>query len=177
MTSTATPARTGLIAPHGGSLVDLRVPAEQREAVKAGVDHVVECSDRNACDVELLMVGGFSPLRGFMHQDDYRSVVETNRTTSGLLFGLPIVMDTDRDDIAVGHKLLLTYRGQELAVMTVESKWEPDKAREALGCYGTSSIEHPAVKMIATERGRFYLGGAIAGLELPRRVFPCKTPA
>ena len=177
MTSTATPARTGLIAPHGGSLVDLRVPAEQREAVKAGVDHVVECSDRNACDVELLMVGGFSPLRGFMHQDDYRSVVETNRTTSGLLFGLPIVMDTDRDDIAVGHKLLLTYRGQELAVMTVESKWEPDKAREAKGCYGTTSIEHPAVRMITGERGRFYIGGRVQGLELPERVFPCKTPA
>ncbi|MFZ9750439.1 MAG: sulfate adenylyltransferase, partial [Vulcanococcus sp.] len=176
MTSTVA-APKGLIAPHGGSLVDLRVPADQREAVKAGVTHVVECSDRNACDVELLMVGGFSPLRGFMHQDDYQSVVESNRTTSGLLFGLPIVMDTHRDDIAVGDKLLLTYRGQELAVMTVESKWEPDKAREAVGCYGTSSIEHPAVKMIATERGRYYLGGAIQGLELPKRVFPCKTPA
>ena len=123
------------------------------------------------------MVGGFSPLRGFMHQDDYLSVVEKNRTTSGLLFGLPIVMDTDREDIAVGQKLLLAYRGQELAVMTVESKLEPDKAREAVGCYGTSSLEHPAVKMIATERGRFYLGGSIQGLELPERVFPCKTPA
>ena len=172
MTSSVAPAQQGLITPHGGSLVDLRVPAEQRDAVKAGVDHVVECSDRNACDVELLMVGGFSPLRGFMHQEDYQSVVENHRTTSGLLFGLPIVMDTQRDDIAVGQKLLLTYRGQELAVMTVESKWEPDKAREALGCYGTSSIEHPAVKMIATERGRYYLGGAIQGLELPKRVFP-----
>jgi sulfate adenylyltransferase len=157
--------------------VDLRLSAEQREAAKAGVDHVLECSDRNACDVELLMVGGFSPLRGFMHQEDYQSVVESNRTTSGLLFGLPIVMDTQRDDIAVGQKLLLTYRGQELAVMTVESKWEPDKAREAKGCYGTTSLEHPAVKMIATERGRYYLGGAIQGLELPTRVFPCKTPA
>ena len=80
MTSTVASSK-GLIAPHGGSLVDLRVPAEQREAVKAGVDHVVECSDRNACDVELLMVGGFSPLRGFMHQEDYQSVVESNRTT------------------------------------------------------------------------------------------------
>ena len=80
MTSSVATARPGLIAPHGGSLVDLRVPAEQREAVKAGVDHVVECSDRNACDVELLMVGGFSPLLGFMHQEDYQSVVESHRT-------------------------------------------------------------------------------------------------
>ena len=179
MTSTlaAGPASPGLIAPHGGVLVDLRVPAEQRDAIKAGVDHVIECSDRNACDVELLMVGGFSPLRGFMHQEDYLSVVASHRTSSGLLFGLPIVMDTQRDDVLVGQRLLLTYKGQDLAVMTVESRWEPDKAREALGCYGTTSLEHPAVKMIATERGRVYLGGPIEGLELPSRVFPCKSPA
>ena len=167
---------TGLIAPHGGSLVDLMVPAVEREAVKASATKVVECSDRNACDVELLVVGGFSPLRGFMHQADYDSVVATNRTTSGLLFGLPIVFDTADASIGLGDRLLLTYRGQDLAVFTVESKWEPDKAKEAQGCYGTTSIEHPAVKMIATERGRFYLGGTVQGLALPSRVFPCKTP-
>jgi len=167
---------TGLIAPHGGSLVDLMVPAVEREAVKASATKVVECSDRNACDVELLVVGGFSPLRGFMHQADYDAVVATNRTTSGLLFGLPIVFDTADASIGLGDRLLLTYRGQDLAVFTVESKWEPDKAKEAQGCYGTTSIEHPAVKMIATERGRFYLGGTVQGLALPSRVFPCKTP-
>ena len=167
---------TGLIAPHGGSLVDLMVPAVEREAVKASATKVVECSDRNACDVELLVVGGFSPLRGFMPQADYDSVVATNRTSSGLLFGLPIVFDTADASIGLGDRLLLTYRGQDLAVFTVESKWEPDKAKEAQGCYGTTSIEHPAVKMIATERGRFYLGGTVQGLALPSRVFPCKTP-
>ena len=167
----------GLIAPHGGSLVNLAVPAAERESLLAGVSRRIECSDRNACDVELLVVGGFSPLRGFMHQQDYEAVVAGHRTTSGLLFGLPIVFDTSVASIAVGDQLLLTYRGQELAVLTVESRWEPDKAREAQGCYGTTSIEHPAVKMIATERGRIYLGGSIQGLELPSRVFPCKTPA
>jgi len=177
MTVLESAAPAGLIAPHGGSLVNLMVVGGEAEATKAGVSRSIECSDRNACDVELLVVGGFSPLRGFMHQQDYDAVVAGHRTTSGLLFGLPIVFDTDDASIAIGERLLLTYRGQELAVLTVESRWEPDKAREALGCYGTTSLEHPAVKMIATERGRFYLGGAIQGLELPRRVFPCKTPA
>ena len=176
MTASVT-SPTGLIDPHGGSLVDLMVPAEQREAVRAGVDRVVACSDRNACDVELLVVGGFSPLRGFMHQEDYEAVVAGYRTTSGLLFGLPIVFDTDNADIAIGERLLLTYQGQELAVLTVESRWEPDKVKEAKGCYGTTSLEHPAVRMIATERGRYYLGGRVQGLSLPQRVFPCKTPA
>ena len=176
--TTPVPASSaGLIAPHGGVLVNLMVAAGQREPIKLGISRSVECSDRNACDVELLVVGGFSPLRGFMHQEDYDAVVATHRTTSGLLFGLPIVFDTDDGSIGVGDRLLLTYRGQELAVLTVESRWEPDKAREAQGCYGTTSLEHPAVKMIASERGRYYLGGAIQGLDLPRRVFPCKTPA
>ena len=176
--TTPVPASSaGLIAPHGGVLVNLMVAAGQREPIKLGISRSVECSDRNACDVELLVVGGFSPLRGFMHQEDYDAVVATHRTTSGLLFGLPIVFDTDDGSIGVGDRPLLTYRGQELAVLTVESRWEPDKAREAQGCYGTTSLEHPAVKMIASERGRYYLGGAIQGLDLPRRVFPCKTPA
>ena len=176
--SASAPAqRSGVIAPYGGTLVDLMVAEADRAAVKATATKTIECSDRNACDVELLCVGGFSPLRGFMHQEDYDAVVSGHRLAAGQLFGLPIVMDTDRDDIAVGQRLLLTYQGRNLAVMTVESKWEPDKAREALGCYGTSSLEHPAVRMIATERGRFYLGGSIVGMELPQRPFPCKTPA
>ena len=175
--SVAEPTTLGLIAPHGGSLVNLMVPAAEQQAVKASASRMLECSDRQACDVELLVVGGFSPLRGFMHQQDYEAVVQGNRTTSGLLFGLPIVFDSDDATIVVGDRLLLTYRGQELAVLNVESIWEPDKAKEAQGCYGTTSIEHPAVRMISGERGRFYIGGQLQGLELPRRVFPCKTPA
>ena len=112
-------ASAGLIPPHGGVLVDLMVPESERDAVRAGIDRRVECSDRNACDVELLVVGGFSPLRGFMHQEDYESVVSSHRTSSGLLFGLPIVFDTDDASIALGDRLLLTYRGQELAVALI----------------------------------------------------------
>jgi len=104
-------------------------------------------------------------------------VVSGHRLAAGQLFGLPIVMDTDRDDVVVGDKLLLTYKGQDLAVLEVEDKWEPNKVAEAKGCYGTTSIEHPAVRMITMERKCFYLGGSLKGLALPERVFPCKTPA
>ena len=176
--SASAPAqRSGVIAPYGGTLVDLMVNDADCAAVKASATKTIECSDRNACDVELLCVGGFSPLRGFMHQEDYNSVVNGHRLAAGQLFGLPIVMDTDRDDVAVGDTLLLTYKGQDLAVLEVEDKWEPDKVAEAKGCYGTTSIEHPAVRMITMERKRFYLGGSLKGLALPERVFPCKTPA
>ncbi|QNI96227.1 sulfate adenylyltransferase [Synechococcus sp. RS9902] len=176
--SASAPAqRSGVIAPYGGTLVDLMVAEADRAAVKATATKTLECSDRNACDVELLCVGGFSPLRGFMQQEDYDAVVSGHRLAAGQLFGLPIVMDTDRDDVVVGDKLLLTYKGQELAVLEVEDKWEPNKVAEAKGCYGTTSIEHPAVRMITMERKRFYLGGSLKGLALPERVFPCKTPA
>ena len=176
--SASAPAqRSGVIAPYGGTLVDLMVAEADRAAVKATATKTIECSDRNACDVELLCVGGFSPLRGFMHQEDYDAVVSGHRLAAGQLFGLPIVMDTDRDDVVVGDKLLLTYKGQDLAVLEVEDKWEPNKVAEAKGCYGTTSIEHPAVRMITMERKSFYLGGSLKGLALPERVFPCKTPA
>ena len=179
MTVSATPSTqdTGVIAPYGGTLVDLMVSPSERQAVKSSATTTLECSDRNACDVELLVIGGFSPLRGFMHQEDYDAVVAGHRTAAGQLFGLPIVMDTDREDVSVGDRILLTYKGQDLAVLAVEDKWEPNKVLEAKGCYGTTSLEHPAVRMISMERKRFYLGGSLQGLELPERVFPCKTPA
>jgi sulfate adenylyltransferase len=152
--------------------------ANERARLVASCAAAHECSERNACDVELLTVGGFSPLEGFMSQPEYEAVVDTRRLPgSGLLFGLPVVMDTDDEALAPGQRLLLTYRGQELGVLDVESKWAPNKAKEAKLCYGTSSLEHPGVSMIASERGRFYVGGRLHGFELPRRVFPCATPA
>ncbi len=173
----SSPKDSDVIAPYGGTLVDLMVHGEMRQSIQESASKTIECSDRNACDIELLVIGGFSPERGFMHQADYDSVVASNRTTSGYLFGLPVVLDTDREDITPGDQVLLTYKNQNLAVIEVEDKWEPDKVLEAKGCYGTTSIEHPAVRMITTERKRFYIGGPIKGLELPHRVFPCKTPA
>ena len=77
---------------------------------------------------------------------------------SGLIFCLPLVLDTRDDSIQPGDKVLLTYQGQNLAVLTVDSKWAPNKPVEALKCYGTTSIEHPAVQMITMERGKYYLG-------------------
>ena len=79
-------------------------------------------------------------------------------TQNGLLFGLPVVFDTHSEKIKPGDKVLLTYQGQNIATLTVDSKWMPNKPVEALKCYGTSSIEHPAVQMISMERGKYYIG-------------------
>jgi sulfate adenylyltransferase len=112
-----------------------------------------------------------------MDERDYTAVVQTMRLSNGLLFGLPVVLDTDDDDIKEGDAVLLTYKGRDLAVLDVSSKWTPNKPVEARQCYGTTSIEHPAVQMITMERGKYYLGGAVQGLALPERPFACATPA
>ncbi len=167
----------GLIPPYGGELKNLIIQDKNlKNDLISKATYEFECSERNACDVELLMVGAFSPLEGFMDENNYNSVIKNNRNTNGLLFGLPIVFDSNNEKVKAGEKILLTYKKQNLAVLEVSSTWEPDKSLEAELCYGTNSLDHPAVKMIFNERGRFYIGGRVYGFELPIREFPCKTP-
>jgi len=161
--------------PHGGTLISTFV--EDKAAAKAEATKTIEMTDRQSCDVELLNNGGLSPLSGFLNEESYTSVVESMKLPDGNILGLPIVMDTDDDAVAVGDKILLTYKGCDMAVMTVESKWFPDKPLECLKCYGTATIEHPGVRMVAMERGKYYIGGPLQGLDVPTRDFPCATPA
>ncbi|PNH10001.1 Sulfate adenylyltransferase [Tetrabaena socialis] len=97
---------TGRILPHGGELKNLFVTdAALKQDLIASCKHQKECSDRNACDVELLSVGGFSPLSGFMNQDVYDNVVQHMRLpTSNLIFGLPVVLDSDDSAIKEGDR-------------------------------------------------------------------------
>ncbi len=167
----------GLIPPYGGTLNELIIKDSSLKAeLISKASYEIECSERNACDVELLMIGAFSPLKGFMDELSYQSVIKNHRDSNGFLFGLPIVFDSNNKEIKEGEIILLTYKKQKIAVLEVSSKWEPDKSLEAKLCYGTNSLDHPAVKMIFNERGRFYLGGKVHGFELPLREFPCKTP-
>jgi len=161
--------------PHGGKLINLM--ADDAAAAKVGADVTVELTDRQSCDVQLLCNGGFSPLTGFMTEEEYDAVVDNMRLPNNLIFGLPVVMDTDDDKIAEGSKVLLTYKGTDMAMMTVTSKWKPDKPKECLECYKTATIEHPGVRMVAMERGSTYVGGPVVGIDTPVRDFPCETPA
>ena len=167
----------GLIPPYGGVLKQLILKdQDQIKDLLSEIDFEHECSERNACDVELLMIGAFSPLVGFMNEEDYKAVIKDHRNTEGFLFGLPIVLDTNNNHFEKGKKILLKFKGQNLAILEIESKWEPDKALEAQFCYGTTSLEHPAVTMIFHERKKYYVGGKIYGLDIPKREFPCQTP-
>jgi len=90
----------GIIPPYGGELKNLIIKDKNlKNDLISKVTYEFECSERNACDVELLMVGAFSPLEGFMDENNYKSVIKNNRDTSGLLFGLPIVFDSNSEEV------------------------------------------------------------------------------
>ncbi|CAM9221194.1 unnamed protein product [Discosporangium mesarthrocarpum] len=177
----AAPATDEIIAvPHGGTLIDLNVKTEdEKKAAMAGCTEEIYLSSRQLCDTELICNGGFSPLTGFMTEEEYMSVVETNRLPNGLLFGLPVVYDTDREDLTPGMKILLKQEGNDLPIATMEitEKFLPNKPLETLKCYGTSQLEHPGVQMVAMEKGKYYLAGKLTGLNRPEREFFCKSPA
>ena len=123
----------GLITPHGGELRDLIIKDDA--AKQAAIDSCttsLQLSDRQMCDVELIMNGGFSPLTGFMNQKEYEHVVENMRLTSGELFGLPVIFDSDDESLKVGDKILLKQGDRPIATFEVEDKYLPDKPKECL---------------------------------------------
>merc|ERR1719453_606685 len=86
-------------------------------------------------------------------------------TSSGnVLFGLPVVLDV-ADNHYQGKKILLTYKGTNLAVLEAEEVWKPNKVKEAKASYGTTSAEHPSVKELFEELGKYYVGGKVHGLQ------------
>src|SRR5215510_15465060 len=86
-----------LIAPYGGRLVDLMVPAAARVEVKAYASQLpsLQLSARSVCDLELLATGAFSPLDRFMGQLDYQRVLDEMRLSTGQLFPLPITLPVE----------------------------------------------------------------------------------
>lgn len=170
-------ARPG--APHGGKLVDLlagQPPAATLLATATAPRH--ELTERQSCDLELLLNGGFSPLQGFMTQAEYTSVLAHKRLPEQQLWGMPVVLDTNDAAVAkVGAVVPLYYGGVPCAVMEVESVWEADKAAEAFAVFGTPSVEHPGVYDLVSNRGKWYFGGKVKGIALPTRTVPCATPA
>ena len=163
-----------LIAPHGGHLVDGLVPAAEVESLKrkAGALPSWDLTPRQLCDLEKLLTGAFSPLRGFMVRSDYESVRDTMRLTDGNLWPMPVTLDVDQKfAAAMGDAKQIALRDPEgviLAVLDVEDRWEPDRALEAQQVFGTSDRKHPSVSHLLERSHPLYLGGKVHGLELPR---------
>jgi sulfate adenylyltransferase len=163
-----------IIAPHGGELTDLTAPPERIAELKA---HSREwpswdLTARQICDLELLMSGGFSPLRGFMTRPDYEGVCHNMRLSSGVLWPMPITLDV-KEDFAKSLKqgtskiALRDAEGVMLAVLHVEEVWQPDRKAEAQSVFGTTSAVHPGVDYLLNKGNPWYVGGRLEGMQAP----------
>jgi sulfate adenylyltransferase len=162
-----------LIAPHGGSLVDLLASAERASELKeASRDWPSwDLTPRQLCDLELLLNGAFSPLRGFMARKDYESVCSSMRLSDGTLWPVPIVLDLP-EELAEGLKsgtslALRDPEGVMIAALHVDEIYRPDREAEAEAVYGSRNPEHPGVAHLLGKTNPCYVGGRIEGLQLP----------
>jgi len=131
----------------------------------------VALTQRQLCDLELLMCGGFSPLPGFMDRGSYESVVERVRLPDGTVWPIPVTLDVDErlaESLPPGSRLALRdSEGFMLAVLTVGDVWRPDKKLEAEAVYGTRAPDHPGVAYLESHTGAVYVGGDLEGIQLP----------
>lgn len=129
-------------------------------------------SDRQLCDLELLLNGGFYPLTGFLNEKDYNSVLTNMRLSTGKIWPIPINVDVTKktgEMISIGDEIALRDKeGFALAILKVESKWAVDKDLEAQSVFGTNDLMHPGVNFLQNNINQIYLGGAVKGLLLPK---------
>jgi sulfate adenylyltransferase len=130
-----------------------------------------DLTQRQVCDLELLMNGGFHPLKGFLTEADYDGVVENMRMADGSLWPMPITLDVSQsfaDKVEPGQDIALRDpEGVILAILSVTDKWTPDKHREAARVYGADDLAHPAVNYLHHKAGPVYLGGPVTGIQPP----------
>ena len=139
--------------------------------VEAGDLPSWDLTQRQICDLELLMNGGFYPLKGFMSEADHDGVVAGMRLADGTLWPMPINLDVSEafaDKVEPGQDIALRdQEGVILAILSVTDKWVPNKAREAEGVFGADDVAHPAVNYLHNQAGPVYLGGPVTGIQQP----------
>ena len=165
---------TTLIEPHGGTLNDLMLTNTEAEKLKMdSVDYPsMMVNERQICDLELLLNGGFSPLTGFLGKTDYESVLKTMRLTDGTLWPLPATLDVTEvfaKSINSGDKIALRdQEGFVLAVLTISDIWQPDLEKEAEVVFGTRDLKHPGVNYLLKQSRPYYIGGKLQGIKKPK---------
>tara|TARA_B000000460_G_scaffold185069_1_gene132952 strand:+ start:57 stop:1718 length:1662 start_codon:yes stop_codon:yes gene_type:complete len=128
-------------------------------------------TDRQICDLEMILNGGFSPLGGFLGKDDYESVINDLRLNDGRLWPIPIMLDVTSEfaqSISIGNKITLKDKeGFSLAIMEITDIWEPDRIKEAKLVFGTDDDSHPGVDYLLNECNPLYVGGTLDCIDFP----------
>ena len=152
---------------------ELYVSYDSAQKIKMEAAELVswDLTPRQICDLELLMNGGFNPLKGFLSQADYNCVVENMRLADDALWPIPITLDVSQgfaDSVELGQDIALRdQEGVILATITVTDSWLPNKAREAEMVFGSDDLAHPAVNYLHNQAGAVYLGGPVTGIQQP----------
>ncbi len=161
-----------MIAPHGGQLVNRLVSGAEREKwlAKAPSLNSLILNAREISDLEMIAIGGFSPLTGFMGQEEYRQVLREKHLANGLPWTIPVTLATDPDkaaDLATGEDLAL-YDGNNLLVgiLHLSDKYTYNKEEEARLVYLTDDAAHPGVKYLY-EAGEILLAGEVTVVNRP----------
>jgi sulfate adenylyltransferase len=165
--------RTTLMEHNLSPIPELYVSYDSAQKLKTDAGQLVshDLTPRQICDLELLMNGGFNPLKGFLSEADYDGVVENMRLADGSLWPMPITLDVSEEfaaSLEQGQDIALRdQEGVILATMTVTDNWVPNKAREAEKVFGADDDAHPAVNYLHNQAGKVYLGGPVTGLQQP----------
>ena len=158
--------------PHGGELKILYLGEHAAEERKEEARELRswDLTERQLCDIELLLNGAFSPLEGFLGQADYDGVLADMRLTSGTLWPIPVTLDVTpefAESVSAGDMLALRDpEGVLVATLTVSDLWTPDKQAEAASVFGTTDDAHPGVHQLH-RTNEVYLGGRLEGVEPP----------
>ena len=162
-----------MYTPNLAPIPELYVSYESAQKLKVEAAQLIswDLTPRQICDLELLMNGGFNPLKGFLSEEDYDSVVNTMRLANGALWPMPINLDVPEafaEKLEIGQDIALRdQEGVILATMTVTDRWVPNKAHEAEKVFGADDLAHPAVNYLHNTAGAVYLGGPVTGIQQP----------
>lgn len=158
------------LQPHGGFLVQAFHPEKEITSIHKEI----ELDAISLSDLELIAIGGYSPIQGFLTQADYESVVEKSRLVSGIVWSIPITLPVTEEKAATlqpGEEVKLVYQGETFGVIQVADIFEPNKRKEALLVYGTEDLAHPGVHKLH-ERPAIYVGGKITLIKRLAQRFP-----
>jgi len=166
--------KDGFIAPHGGQLVDRKVSAEEQHGRLREAEELakIPLGPRALSDLQMISTGVFSPLEGFMLQDDYVNVVEEMHLSNGLAWSMPVTLAAE-EEVAKSLKedsevALVNGDGEPVATMFLRELYRYDKEWEAHEVYRTTDKEHPGVAALYRQ-GDVLLGGEVTLIQPPDR--------
>ena len=162
-----------LIRPHGGTLVDIMVDENRHDEIRNQSRDWPswDLTPRQTLELELLLNGAYSPLRGYMTQTEYDRVLREKRLPDGIFWPMPFVLDvTEQAAEAIEPGKSITLRDQEgvmLAVLHVEDKWTADRDAELEALFGTTDETHRGVQGHISKTNPVYIGGRVEGVQYP----------